>query len=270
MKNPQVAIIIPARFASSRFPGKPLALITGHGGGQKTLIERTYQAAKNVSNISDVYIATDDDRIASITTGFGAKTILTSSVCQNGTERCADAIGQLNGNEPDIVINWQGDSLLTPPHYIEAMIKFFIENPTAMVVTPAMKIGAEHFKKLLTAEKNGQVGGTSVIFSASKRALYFSKKLIPFRPADIDNEKLPYPYLHVGVYGYRPDILKQYPGLPAPSLETAEGLEQLRFLHHDIPVHIVEVEAPDWELWELNNPSDLEPIELALKRMKQP
>lgn len=270
MNKPQVTIIIPARFASSRYPGKPLALITGHNGSKKTLIERTYEAARSVENVANIYIATDDDRIASVAAGFGAETILTSPKCRNGTERCAEAVGQLRGKKPDIVINWQGDSLLTPPHYVENIIEFFEKTPTAVIATPAIKVEAGHYEKLVAAEKSGQVGGTSVVFSQSKKALYFSKMLIPFRPTGIDYVALPSPYLHIGVYGYRPDILMQYPLLTPSPLEAAEGLEQLRFLHHDIPVHIVEVAAPEWELWELNNPSDLEPIELALKKMQRP
>jgi 3-deoxy-manno-octulosonate cytidylyltransferase (CMP-KDO synthetase) len=265
--QPSVAIIIPARFQSSRYPGKPLAMVKGASGASKSLIQRSYEAAMKVQGVSSVYIATDSDEIRLAAEDFGADVIMTPSSCENGTARCAQAIMQRSDLAADIIVNLQGDALLTPPYFIENLIARLVDNPDAMIATPAIRCTQEYYAKLVAEDQAGRVGGTSVVFGQNNRALYFSKRLIPYLSAAEQAKASPYAFLHVGVYAYRRAALEGYGNLSPSILEDLEGLEQLRFLHHHIPVDIVEVEAPAWEIWELNNPSDLAPIENALRIM---
>ena len=116
-----VTILIPARFASTRYPGKPLVGLKGATGTAKPLIQRSVEAAQRIPGVSGVFVVTDDERIAEACTGFGVGVIMTSSACRNGTERCAEALGSLH--DPDLVINFQGDALLTPPGFVTALIE---------------------------------------------------------------------------------------------------------------------------------------------------
>lgn len=257
-----VAILIPARFASSRYPGKPLVELKGASGTPKPLIQRSVEAARRIPGISDVLVTTDDERIAETCKGFGAGVIMTSSGCRNGTERCAEALGSLD--KPDLVINFQGDALLTPPGFVTALIDHMAANRLAQVATPAMRQRPAEVRALLAEEAAGRVGGTSVVTGNDGRALYFSKKLIPYLPKGaLDGEMTPV-RLHIGVYAYRPRALATYVATPLSELEGLEGLEQLRFLAAGIPVDVVEVETPPFALRELNNPEDVAPIEEAL------
>lgn len=187
---------------------------------------------------------------------------MTSPECRNGTERCAEALAQLH--EPELVINFQGDALLTPPGFVEALIERMRDDRDAMVATPAMRLRASEVRALQAEEAAGRVGGTTVVMNDQGRALYFSKRLIPHLPAGaLDGEMSPV-RLHVGVYAYRPEALEQYVAVPVSELETLEGLEQLRFLVAGVPVAVVEVATPPFALRELNNPEDVAPIEEAL------
>ena len=255
-------ILIPARYASTRYPGKPLVELKGVGGAAKPLILRSVEAARRVRGVSGVFVVTDDDRIADACTAYGVGVIMTSPECRNGTERCAEALPELH--EPDLVINFQGDALLTPASFVEALISHMESNPDALVATPAMRLRSEEVAALRREESAGRVGGTTVVTDNEGRALYFSKRLIPHLP-QWAAEAQPTPMkLHVGVYAYRPRALEQYRETPLSELETLEGLEQLRFLDAGIPIHVVEVETPPFALRELNNPEDVAPIEEAL------
>jgi len=255
-------ILIPARYASSRYPGKPLVQLKGAGGAAKPLIQRSVEAARRVAGVSGVFVVTDDDRIAEGCAPARVGVIMTSPECRNGTERCAEALPELH--EPDLVINFQGDALLTPASFVEALISHMESNPDALVATPAMRLRSEEVAALLREESAGRVGGTTVVTDNEGRALYFSKRLIPHLP-QWAAEAQPTPMkLHVGVYAYRPRALEQYRETPLSELETLEGLEQLRFLDAGIPIHVVEVETPPFALRELNNPEDVAPIEEAL------
>lgn len=257
----KVAALIPARYASSRYPGKPLAEIRGATGKAKPLIRRTFEAAQRVRGLESIHVVTDDERIASACEAFGAPVIMTSGECRNGTERCAEALAQLDS--PDLVVNIQGDALLTPAHFVEALIER-MERKELDVATPAIRLRSSEVRALQEEEAAGRVGGTSVVAGESDRALYFSKRLIPHLPeAALDDEMSPV-RLHVGVYAYTPTALAAYADLPPAELEELEGLEQLRFLVANIPVTVVEVEPPEFALRELNNPEDLGPIEEAL------
>lgn len=255
-------IVIPARHASSRYPGKPLVALKGATGVAKSLIQRSVEAARRVSGISGVFVATDDERIAQGCAPAKVGVIMTSSECRNGTERCAEALAQLH--EPDLVINFQGDALLTPPSFVEALIELMESDRDALVATPAMRLKGEDVRMLRREEASGRVGGTTVVTDDIGRALYFSKRLIPHLPQwALEAEPTPMK-LHVGVYAYRPRALELYRGKPVSELETLEGLEQLRFLDAGVPIQVVEVETPPFALRELNNPEDVAPIEEAL------
>jgi 3-deoxy-manno-octulosonate cytidylyltransferase (CMP-KDO synthetase) len=255
-------ILIPARFASSRYPGKPLVELKGAGGTPKPLIQRSVEAARRVAGVSGVFVVTDDDRIAEACTDFGVGAIMTSTGCRNGTERCAEALGQLH--DPDLVINFQGDALLTPPSFVEALIARMADDRDAQVATPAIRLRREEVHALQAEERAGRVGGTTVVTDSGGRALYFSKRLIPHLPDWALEAELTPVKLHVGVYAYRPGALEHYVETPLAELETLEGLEQLRFLDAGVPVAVVEVDPPPYALRELNNPEDVAPIEQAL------
>jgi 3-deoxy-manno-octulosonate cytidylyltransferase (CMP-KDO synthetase) len=255
-------ILIPARYASSRYPGKALIELKGAGGAAKPLILRSVEAARRVRGVSGVFVVTDDERIADACTRDGVGVIMTSPECRNGTERCAEALGQLH--DPDLVINFQGDALLTPAGFVEALIERMHDDEGASVATPAMRLRPSEVRALQAEEAAGRVGGTSVVTDAQGRALYFSKRLIPHLPAGALDAELSPVRQHVGVYAYRPAALDLYVSTPVSELETLEGLEQLRFLVAGVPVAVVDVQTPPFALRELNNPEDVAPIEQAL------
>jgi 3-deoxy-manno-octulosonate cytidylyltransferase (CMP-KDO synthetase) len=255
-------ILIPARYQSTRYPGKPLVELKGAGGTPKPLIQRSVEAARRVAGVSGVFVVTDDDRIAEACTRFGVGVLMTSPECRNGTERCAEALAQLH--EPDLVINFQGDALLTPPGFVEALIARMRDDQDALVATPAMRLRSDEVRTLQAEEAAGRVGGTTVVTDSGGYALYFSKRLIPHLPAGALDSAMSPVRLHVGVYAYRPEALERYVATPVSELEALEGLEQLRFLAAGIPVAVAEVETPPFALRELNNPEDVAPIEQAL------
>jgi 3-deoxy-manno-octulosonate cytidylyltransferase (CMP-KDO synthetase) len=255
-------ILIPARYASSRYPGKPLVELKGARGAAKPLIQRSVEAARRVAGVSGVFVATDDERIAEACARAKVGAIMTSPDCRNGTERCAEALAQLH--DPDLVINFQGDALLTPPAFVEALIARMESDPDALVATPAMRLRREEVQALQREEQAGRVGGTTVVTDARGRALYFSKRLIPHLPIWAVEAELTAMKLHVGIYAYRPRALELYRETPLSELETLEGLEQLRFLDAGVPVEVIEVATPHFALRELNNPEDVAPIEQAL------
>ena len=255
-------ILIPARYQSTRYPGKPLVSLKGASGTAKPLIQRSVEAARKVAGVSGVFVVTDDERIADACTAFGVGVIMTSSECRNGTERCAEALPALH--EADLVINFQGDALLTPPSFVEALIARMEQDGDALVATPAMRLRSDDVRALQAEEAAGRVGGTTVVIDNAGHGLYFSKRLVPHLPAGtLDGEMSPV-RLHVGVYAYRPQALERYVATPVGELETLEGLEQLRFLAAGIPVAVVDVATPPFALRELNNPEDVAPIEQAL------
>jgi 3-deoxy-manno-octulosonate cytidylyltransferase (CMP-KDO synthetase) len=255
-------ILIPARFQSTRYPGKPLVELKGAGGTPKPLIQRSVEAARKVAGVTGVFVVTDDDRIADACSTFGVGVIMTSPECRNGTERCAEALAALY--EPDLVVNFQGDALLTPPGFVEALIARMDGDSDVLVATPAMRLRSDEVRALQAEESAGRVGGTTVVTDNAGYGLYFSKRLVPHLPKGaLDGEMSPV-QLHVGVYAYRPQALERYVATPVSELETLEGLEQLRFLAAGVPVAVVEVATPPFALRELNNPEDVAPIEQAL------
>jgi 3-deoxy-manno-octulosonate cytidylyltransferase (CMP-KDO synthetase) len=255
-------ILIPARHASTRYPGKPLVELRGSNGALKPLIHRTVEAARRVRGVSGVFVVTDDERIAKACAAVRVGVIMTSPDCRNGTERCAEAIAQIH--EPNLVINFQGDALLTPPAFVEALVAHMAANPRTLVATPAMRLRSAEVQALRREEMAGRVGGTTVVTDRRGDALYFSKRLIPFLPEWAADAAVTPMKLHVGVYAYRREALELYGQTPVSDLETLEGLEQLRFLDAGVRIAVVDVETPPFALRELNNPEDVPLIEEAL------
>lgn len=254
-------ILIPARYASSRYPGKPLVALRGRDGVAKPLIRWTWEAAMAVAGVAAVRVLTDDDRIADTARGFGADVVMTSDTCANGTERCADAVARA-GLTADLYVNLQGDAPLSPPGFVTALIDAMAAG-TAPMATPVIRCDAATLAMLRADRAAGRVGGTTAVFGADRRALYFSKEVIPF--AAPGTEPVPV-FHHVGIYAYRPEVLRAYPGWAPGPLETLEGLEQLRFLERGVSVQCVEVAPGDRMFWELNNPVDVPVVEAALAR----
>lgn len=255
-------ILIPARYQSTRYPGKPLVGLRGSTGATKPLIQRSVEAARRVPGVSGVFVTTDDDRIADACAAFGVGVIMTSPECRNGTERCAEALSSLH--DPDLIVNFQGDALLTPSGFVASLMARMEQDRDAPVATPAMRLRSDEVRTLQAEEEAGRVGGTSVVTDSQGFALYFSKRLIPYLPAGTLDREISPVRLHVGVYAYRPEALHRYIATPVSELETLEGLEQLRFLASGVPMAVVDVETPPFALRELNNPEDVEPIEQAL------
>ena len=261
-----VLIAIPARYASTRYPGKPLVPLTGAGGHAQTLIERSWRAAMSVKGVDRVVVATDDSRIQEAAEGFGAEVVMTSETCANGTERCTDAHSAL-GSGFDIVVNLQGDAPLTPPWFVEALIGGLKGAPEAEIATPVLRCDGATLNGFLEDRKAGRVGGTTAVFGAQNQGLYFSKEVIPYTNATFaDQDETPV-FHHVGVYAYRPKILAQYPSWPVGPLETLEGLEQLRFLEQGQQILCVTVDARNRQFWELNNPEDVPRLEAMMMEM---
>jgi len=259
-----VLIAIPARHASSRYPGKPLVSLKGPDG-DKTLIRRSWEAAMGVAGVDRVVVATDDDRIRVHAADFGAEVVMTSAAWLNGTERCAEVAALLPGH--DIIVNLQGDAPLTPAWFVEDLIAGLQTDPDADIATPVLRCDGRSVAGFLADRRAGRVGGTTAVFGAGGRALYFSKEVIPYTGRTYaDDEPTPV-FHHVGVYAYRPAALLAYPGWPVGPLETLEGLEQLRFLENGRRVLCVTVEARGRQFWELNNPSDVAVIEAMMLGM---
>ncbi len=261
-----VLIVIPARYASTRYPGKPLAELRGANGQVRSLIERSWQAASAVNGADRVVVATDDRRIRDACHGFGAEVVMTSPDCANGTERCAEAHAALGGGF-DIVVNLQGDAPLTPHWFVEDLIAGLRASPSAEIATPVLRCDGATLNALLADRRAGRVGGTTAVFGADSSALYFSKEVVPFTGTTYDDSDETPVFHHVGVYAYRADALAAYPGWPAGPLERLEGLEQLRFLENGRKVLCVEVQARGRQFWELNNPEDIPRIEAMMADM---
>lgn len=256
-------IVIPARHASTRFPGKPLAPLRGVNGLARPLIERTWRTAGTVPGIGRVLIATDDEAIAATARGFGAEVVMTPTSCINGTERCA-AVLDLLDQDPDLVINLQGDAPLTPASVLTALIARMEAAPNLAVATPATPCTPGVLSSLITDQDAGRVGGTTVVFDTAHHALYFSKRVIPsVAPAQLA-QQAHHVHLHMGVYAYRPPALRAYAAAGPARLEALEGLEQLRFCENGIVVGVALCPSPGWDAIECNNPADVPLIERIL------
>lgn len=257
-------IIIPARYASTRYPGKPLVPLVGATGESRSLIRRSWDCAMRVEGAAGVWVATDDDRIAQEVEAFGGQVVMTSSDRANGTERCAEAIANL-GPVADVVVNLQGDAPLSPAWVVTQLVELLERDRDAIVATPAVRASRSVYEHLAEDQAQGRVGGTTVVIDGRGRALYFSKRVLPYLPAGaLGWPRLPV-YLHLGMYAYRTKALADYAASASCELEELEGLEQLRFLELGLPVAVVALDALDWDAIELNNPGDKQVIERVLK-----
>ena len=259
----KAVIIIPARYGSTRYPGKPLVPLRTRKG-KKSLIQLSWEAANKVSGISEIYVATDDKRIEEHAVAFGAKVIRTSSKCKNGTERCAEAVSNAR-LEAEIIVNFQGDAPLTPSWFVEEIIASLKADKSTDMATPVLRLDRKSYNLFFEDRKSDRVGGTTVVFDKDMYALYFSKELIPFFEISKIEQDKPIPcYHHVGVYAYRKNILREYLSWPESNLEQLEGLEQLRFLSENKKIKCVEVSSRGNVFWELNNPEDVQRIEKVI------
>ena len=230
-----IAAVIPARYGSTRFPGKPLADVSG-----RSLIRRVYDLASAAEGVSQAIVATDDERIQAHVEAFGGVSIMTPPECRNGTERVHAAIQSLD-ERPDAVINLQGDAVLTPPWVIEAVAAEMRAHPELPMVTPAARLDDSSLELLMEAKSAGEVGGTTVVFNRAGDALYFSKAVIP--------------------YGYRTEALDELVALPPSPLELTEGLEQLRALDNGMRIRVVEVDYRGRRHMAIDSPEDLKRVE---------
>jgi 3-deoxy-manno-octulosonate cytidylyltransferase (CMP-KDO synthetase) len=267
---PNIAIIVPARLASTRFPAKPLASIRGADGIVRPAIAYTWAAAKAAAaalqGTIECAVATDDARIADVCRSMGMAVVMTPATCLNGTERCASALTSLAGH-PDIVVNLQGDAPLTPASMVAAVVDHLVANPDRAMATAVVPATPAVLAHLHTDAAAGRVGGTTAVCTQAGRALYFSKSIIPHvSPGTAPAEPV---LLHVGVYAYRPAALSAYVAAGPAPLELQEGLEQLRFLEAGLQVGIARCDAPAWTMIELNNPTDVPLIEAELLRRAQ-
>ena len=239
--------IIPARYASTRFPGKPLAVLGG-----KTVIQRVYEQVSNV--LSEVYVATDDERILSCVEAFGGKAVMTRSDHQSGTDRIEEAVKK-TATQADVIINVQGDEPFIQPSQIRTLLQLFDE--------PDTQIGTlgKRFESLDAVENPNS---PKIVTDNRGFALYFSRSVIPFIRGKAPEDWLDaYPFLkHLGVYAYRREVLAVVTKLPQSPLEKAESLEQLRWLQNG---YRIRVGLTDVETVGIDTPEDLQRAERFLK-----
>lgn len=238
-----VLILIPARYASTRFPGKPLAEIGG-----KPMIRHVVEKAGRVSG--QVYVATDDLRIYDCVTSFGGQAVMTSEDHKSGTDRCYEAYRKItkeSGQGFDVVVNVQGDEPFIEPEQIKALVECF-RNTEVQIATLAKKF--EDKQDIFDPNK------VKVVFSSSGTALYFSRSAIPFCRGKETSDWLETTdfYKHVGMYAYRPEVLEQITALPQGRLEKAESLEQLRWLENG---YRIAVQVTEHESLGIDTPEDL-------------
>jgi 3-deoxy-manno-octulosonate cytidylyltransferase (CMP-KDO synthetase) len=236
--------IIPARFASTRFPGKPLADVNG-----KPMIQRVYEQAKKCKALAEVIVATDDERIERAVKNFKGKVVMTSSKHESGTDRCFEAMKKTKGNF-DAVINIQGDEPFIHPEQISKVAKCFSKKEVELA-TLVMKLKSIHE---LTNHNT-----IKVIINKNKEAIYFSRTAIPYYRGENFSEwlNLHTYYKHIGIYGYRSDILAEITKLERSPLEIAESLEQLRWLENGYKIN---VEFTTHESHAVDTPEDMKRI----------
>lgn len=236
--------IIPSRYASSRFPGKPLVEIRG-----KSMIQRVYEQARKTSSIERVIVATDDQRIFDHVQAFGGEVLMTRSDHRSGTDRCAEVAARLP--EFELVINIQGDEPFIQPRQIDLAVAPLLQNPNAQIATLA--------KQITDIEMVHNPNVVKVACTLRGRALYFSRNPIPYvrdhQPeAWLEAGRF---FKHIGLYAFKSSVLQEVAQLPASELESMEGLEQLRWLENG---YSIEVSFTSEETLGIDRPEDLEKI----------
>jgi 3-deoxy-manno-octulosonate cytidylyltransferase (CMP-KDO synthetase) len=262
----KLAIAIPARYASTRFPGKPLALIGG-----KSMLSRVVELAQQCAIEhagTQVFVATEDKRIADHAVTLGVPCFITPASAPTGSDRVLAALRQLQ-EWPEFVINLQGDAPFTPPQVLKAMIRAFADNPRADVVTPVHQLSWSDLDRLRDAKKTTPFSGTTCIVGTDDRALWFSKSIIPAIRGEEplrETERASPVFQHMGLYGFRTDILEKFCALPQGYYEQIEGLEQLRMIENGIRVTAVKVDIAPGEIQSgIDTPEDLARAEARLK-----
>ncbi len=240
--------VIPARYSSSRFPGKPLAVLAG-----KPVIQRVYEQVTKV--LSEAWVATDDERIYNTVSDFGGKAVMTRQDHKSGTDRIEEAVEKIK-TDADVIVNIQGDEPFIQPSQIETVCKQF-DNPSTQIAT----IG----KPFTSMEAVENPNSPKIVTDVNGFALYFSRSVIPYVRGVEEKEWLShFPFLkHLGIYAYRREVLREITRLPQSPLEKAESLEQLRWLQNGyrIRVGITNVETVG-----IDTPDDLRRAEEFLKK----
>ena len=241
--------IIPARYASTRFPGKPLAILGG-----KTVIERVYTQVADA--LDDAYVATDDTRIFDTVTGFGGKAVMTRTDHKSGTDRIEEAVEKIGG-QWDVVVNVQGDEPFIQRSQIDTLCRCFDDEDTQIAT-----LG----KPFDSMEAVDNPNSPKIVTDLRGYALYFSRSVIPYvRGAEHDAWMGHYPFLkHLGIYAYRREVLEAVTRLPQSPLELAESLEQLRWLQHG---YKIKVGTTDVETIGIDTPDDLARAEAFLQSL---
>ncbi|KAJ6423394.1 hypothetical protein OIU84_024359 [Salix udensis] len=242
----RVVGIIPARYASSRFEGKPLVNILG-----KPMIQRTWERAKLASTLDHIIVATDDEKIAECCRGFGADVVMTSESCRNGTERCNEALQKLD-KKYDVVVNIQGDEPLIEPEIIDGIVKALQAAPDAVFSTAVTA---------LKPEDAFDPNRVKCVVDNRGYAIYFSRGLIPYNKTGKVNPQFPY-MLHLGIQSYDSKFLKIYPELQPTPLQLEEDLEQLKVLENGYKMKVIKV---DHEAHGVDIPEDVEKIETLMR-----
>ncbi len=249
-------IVIPARMSSTRFSGKPMAVIAG-----KSMIERVWRIAKAVPSAARAIIATDDAELKTFCETFGAEVMMTSPECATGTDRVAEVAAALP--DYDIIFNFQGDAVLTPPAVIETLIQAMQADLAAPVGTPVVHLKGEALEGFLEKKKAGSTTGTTAVFDLNGYALYFSKAVIPNVRGKMEHPPI---FKHVGLYAYRREALAKLASLPEGRFEKAEKLEQLRALENGIRIACVEVELGGRTMASVDNPEDVAQVESIIAK----
>lgn len=264
----KTAIIIPARYGSTRFPGKPLALIDG-----QTMLSRVVNLARKAIGEDEnipIAVATEDERIFNHAKELGVQAIMTSDNCATGSDRVLEAVQKLE-SDIDFVIGLQGDAPFTPIEAIAKMINAVQKSKDIQVITPVIKLRWTELDALREQKKITPFSGTTAIINDEGRALWFSKNILPaIRKENIlrDGDFSPV-HQHIGLYGFKINTLKKFVGLPQGTYEQLEGLEQLRLIENDIPIHTVTINV-DAGLAQagIDSPEDIERAENILKQQK--
>jgi len=245
--------VIPARYASSRFPGKPLADLLG-----KSMVERVYLQCKKAKKLSEVVVATDHQQIFDHVIRFGGKACMTAEQHPSGTDRCFEAV-QKQSDSFDFVVNIQGDEPFINPMQIDLLCNSLHKGTELATL----------IQRIRTADQLHSPNEAKVVLNHRKEALYFSRSPIPFVQKTSPENWLSAAtcYRHVGLYVYRRDILERITGLPVSPLEKAESLEQLRWLENGLTIETVETDLEDGMC--IDTPEDLERARLYLREITQ-
>ncbi|MGB4056620.1 MAG: 3-deoxy-manno-octulosonate cytidylyltransferase [Alphaproteobacteria bacterium] len=255
----KTAIVIPARYGSTRFPGKPLATIKGRTM-LSLVVEAAQKAAAQVKDTS-VFVTTEDPRIEAHAKELGVKCILTSEACATGSDRVLEAVKK-SGESFSFVVNLQGDAPFTPPDLIAQMIASFEKDKGIQVITPVHKLSWEALDHLRETKKTTPFSGTTATIDKNGRALWFSKTIIP--ALRYEDRAMPHSpvYQHIGLYGFRLDILEKFCSLSQSNYEKLEGLEQLRLLENGITIKTLRWDKPVHG--GIDSPEDLERLEKTI------